>query len=367
MKIGIITFHRPHNYGAVIQAYAMQKIFKDLGYQPEIIDFMRSEQVDYTSLYSKRHGVKSIFKNALMLPFHKERKVRAEKFNCFIDEKLVKSKEIYKDETEVKAAGDIYDIYFTGSDQVWNPTKESDISTSYFLDFVKDDKKRYAYAPSIGTAEKDDLVPYKSLLERYSKISCREQRGADILSELLGKEVPVVLDPTLLVKRLRLEELVVKKKEEPYIFYYSLDGFDKRTRNVDILSYLKKRYGYKIKMITPEWLYHYGVGEQIGDAGIEDFLSLIYNAEFICTNSFHGTALSLAFGKPFYVLENRGGNDDRKQGLLKSLHLENRVISNIEESEKTKDYHLNYDSVNLYLDKLRDKSLAFIRECLEES
>lgn len=366
MKIGFLTFHIPHNYGAVLQAFSLQKVFEKLGYDNEIIDFRRKRQIDYTSLYPARHGMKSKVKNTLLIPFHFGRKKRADKFQDFIENKLVKSRDTYTNEEQLSVCNELYDTFFIGSDQVWNTKKEADKSSAYFLDFVDDsNKKRFAYAPSIGIAEEKDLSEYKSMLEKFAMISCREQRGAEVLSKLLNRNVPVVLDPTLIVETEYLKELIKKDNSEPYIFYYSLDGFDKRKRNMDILSYFSKRYGYKVKMITPEWLYHFRTGKQISNAGIEDFLSLIYNAEFVCTNSFHGTALSVVLNKPFYVLEERGGNDDRKQSLLRALHLENRIVPSISDAKNTADYHMVYDSVNVELNKLREKSLEFLKECLQ--
>lgn len=365
MKIGFLTFHIPHNYGAILQTYSLQKVFENLGYENEVIDFRRKRQIDYTALYSTRHGKKSMIKNILLLPFHFGRRERADKFNRFINEKIKKSDKIYTNEQELKKCNGVYDVFFIGSDQVWNTKKEADKSGAYFLEFVDDNnKKRFAYAPSIGIAEERDLLDYKAELEKFAMISCREQRGADILSKLLNKTIPVVLDPTLIVKEDYLKKLIKKDKSEPYIFYYSLDGFDKRKRNMDILSYFSKRYGYKVKMITPEWLYHFRIGKQISNAGIEDFLSLIYNSEFVCTNSFHGTALSIVLNKPFYVLEQMGGNDDRKQSLLKALNLQSRIIQNISEARETTDYKMSYDMTNTELDKLRKKSLDFLQKCL---
>lgn len=366
MKVGIITFHAVYNYGAVLQAYSLQKVFSDLGIACEIIDFRRKEQVDYTALYSKRRGFKSYIKNIMILPFHNKRKKRMLKFDEFIEKELVKSEKIYTSEEELNSVNDIYDIFFTGSDQVWNTKKSKDYSSAYFLDFVSESNlNRYAYAASLGIAEKEDLVLQEQMLKKYKKISCRERRGVDIISDITGQCVDIVLDPTLLVAKEHLSKYVKDSiSNKPYLFYYSLDGFDKRKNNMDIIYGLADKFNLDVKLVTPEWVYTGKKGEQYITAGIEDFLTLLANAELVCTNSFHGTALSIKFNKNFYVLEEYDGKDDRKKTILEELDLMDRCISNI---ENINDYKIDYEDVNCKLESKREKSLEYVKECVLSS
>lgn len=367
MKAGIITFHAVYNYGAVLQAYSLQKVFSDLEIESEIIDFRRKEQVDYTSLYSKRRGVKSYIKNMMILPFHNKRKKRMLKFDEFINNELVKSDKIYTSEEELSNVNDIYDVFFTGSDQVWNTRKDKDYSSAYFLDFVDESNtNRYAYAASLGVSEKEDLVMQENMLKKYKKISCREKRGADIVSDIIGENVDLVLDPTLLVDRKHLSKYVKKSDiNKPYLFYYSLDGFDKRKNNFDIIYELANKFNLEVKLVTPEWVYSRKKSKQYISAGIEDFLSLIANAELVCTNSFHGTALSIKFNKNFYVLEKYDGKDDRKRTVLEELGLLDRNISSITDVDEIKDYRIDYENVNCQLERKREMSLTYVKECFE--
>ena len=369
MKIGIITFHAVYNYGAVLQAYSLQKIFEDLQIDSEIIDFRKQSQIDYTSLYSKRKGIKSMVKNIMIIPKHKKRKVRIEKFDRFIENELVKSEQLYKCEEELRQSNLVYNVFFTGSDQVWNTKKSSDYSAAYFLDFVdKNNLNRYAYAASIGNADKEDLVSQENMLKKYKKISCREKRGTEIVSSIVGSDVDLVLDPTLLVDIKHLRKYVDSSSiSKPYLFYYSLDGFDKRKNNVDMIYALANKFNLNVKIVTPEWVYTGKHGEQCISAGIEDFLTLIANAELICTNSFHGTALSIKFNKSFYVLENYDGKDDRKKTILEELQLTDRCISDIGQIESINDYKINYADKVQVLKRLQEKSLAYIKECIQES
>lgn len=369
MKLGIITFHAVYNYGAVLQAYSLQKIFSDMNIDSEIIDFRQPSQIDYTSLYTKRKGIKSIIKNCMILPKHAKRKKRAEKFDNFIENELVKSNIIYTNEAELNKTNGIYDIFFTGSDQVWNTKKKRDYSSAYFLDFVdSSNPNRYAYAASIGTSEKEDLTEQISMLKKYKKISCREKRGVDVVSAITGQDIELVLDPTLLVDIKHLNKYVNKSfSNEPYLFYYSLDGFDKRKNNLDLIYSLAHKFNLNVKIITPEWVYTGQHGEQYISAGIEDFLTLIANAELVCTNSFHGTALSVKFNRNFYVLEKYDGKDDRKKTILEEFDLTDRCIYNIKDIEDISDYHINYDVIKDRIDESKQKSLSFLRQCISDS
>lgn len=367
MKVGILTFHAVYNYGAVLQAYSLQKTFSDLKLDCEIIDFRQPSQIDYTSLYTRRKGIKSIIKNIMLLPMHSKRKQRSLNFDRFIENELEKSSKIYILEEELRDTNNIYDVFFTGSDQVWNTKKIKEGSKAYFLDFVDDkNRNRFAYASSIGSAEKDNLIQQADMLKKYKMISCREKRGVEVVAAITDKNVELVLDPTLLVDVKHLKKYVTSEPtDKKYLFYYSLDGFDKRKNNLDIIYALADKFGLDVKFVTPEWVYTGKRGEQCVTAGIEDFLTLIANAELVCTNSFHGTALSIKFNKNFYVLEKYDGKDDRKKTILEQLDLMDRYVSDIKSVDSIHDYRLDYKDANCKLEALREKSLLYIKSCMQ--
>lgn len=362
MKIGILTFHRVYNYGAVIQAYCTQKIVDNLGFSNEIIDYTIPKQKDFTDLYSKRNGIKRFVKTLLLLPFHNERVVRKKKFDLFINSMTLSAKS-YTSNQKLYETNKDYDCFLVGSDQVWNVTKKAEASDAYFLNFVEKNKKKVSYASSIGVATYDDLVKKKEYLMQFNSISCREIGGAKILSNVVGTTVKTVLDPTLLVEKKVLQKLTLKIDSEPYILYYSLDGFDQRNRNSDILHGLAQKFNLKIKFVTPEWPYH-NYGEDVRNAGPGDFLSLIRDAKLVCTNSFHGTALSIKLGTPFYVLETVNLKDERKRSILRQLSLEDRLLSSVEEVERIKSYDMNFNDVNLKLEQLMETSITYLKQAL---
>lgn len=363
-KIGLITFHRVYNYGAVIQAYALQQVLLKEGYDCTIIDFSKKKQRDFTNVISTRNGFKRFVKTVMMFPIYTKRNARKLKFDHFINYILKLTDKTYKTEISIEQIKNDYDTFLIGSDQVWNVKKESDTSSVYFLSFVSD-KKRISYAPSIGISNMESLKDYKSDLEKFDHISCREKGGASELTKLLEREVPVVLDPTLLATRDLYDDVCKLKYESNYILYYTLDGKDRCNNNMDILCELKKKFNLELKIIAPEWPFHDGYGEDVIDAGPEEFLSLIKNAALVCTNSFHGTALSLEFEKPFYVLEGRSIKDERKRSILEQVGATERIISSVEEVKFIDSYKMNYETITKNIDMLRESSRKYLMEALQ--
>lgn len=364
-KIGILTFHKVYNYGAAIQAYALQSFLENSGYAVEIIDFIKIKQKDYTNVISIHNGLKRFLKTIMLFTVLKERIGRKKRFDDFFERQLIISNQRYLNENSLIKANEKYDTFIVGSDQVWNTRKESDFSSAYLLDFVQDEKKKIAYAPSIGIADKKDLMIYKELLQRFDVLSCREVGGARILQEITGKEVKSVLDPTLLVSRESLEALTRKIHNEPYILYYSLDGYDKKKRNMDILEYLRDRYSLEVRIITPEWPFHKNYGKDVRNAGPKEFLSLIKYASLVCTNSFHGTALSLKFEKPLYVLEDKGIKDERKRSILKQVGALDRLISCVDDLKEKDGYDMDYRTIKDKMGLLERESRDYLINALK--
>lgn len=363
MKIGVLTFHRVYNYGAVLQAYCTQKILDGLQVENEIIDFSIPRQKDFTSLYSTKNGVKRFVKTLMLLPLHKQRMARVKKFDKFISSLKKTSKTYYK-ESDLIETNQYFDGFMVGSDQIWNVRKKAESSDAYFLSFVDDKKYRFSYASSIGVSDSEDLTSKKDYLNKFAAISCRESGGTNILKQVTGKDVTNVLDPTLLVDKKELEKISVKSNStRRYLFYYSLDGHDKKDRNINLLRALCEKYNLQLKLLTPEWPFH-EYGEDLVDVGPEEFLGLIDNADLVCTNSFHGTALSIKLNVPFFVLEDKNIVDERKRSILVQLGLEDRIISNIEDIKALDDYSVDYEAVNNKLERLRNKSYDYLHSAI---
>ncbi|MDO4967208.1 MAG: polysaccharide pyruvyl transferase family protein [Candidatus Saccharibacteria bacterium] len=371
-KVGIITFHRSHNCGSILESFAMQKIVSKLGYSAELINFSSNGQRDMYRVFSKQRKIKKIIKNIIVLPLFRTIRRHYNNYADFIKKHLKVSSGDYKTESDLKNIKDNYDIFLAGSDQIWNITIP-DYDISYFLPFTE--KKKIAYAPSFGAKNilDNSASPeiYCDLLKKFNYLSVRENNGKKWIYDMTGISVPVVLDPTLLIGREEYDKLErdsgIKGK---YIFYYS-PQYKK-----DINKFVK-RVSKKYKMPVIVWnskeyiikgLYRYGFKmayEQ--DPGI--YLNLIKHAELVITTSFHGSIFSSIYRKKFWVMKNGGmyGDDDRVLTLLDELKLSDRLIEpTFDESCDYMEREIDYSSYKTALIKHKKESIDFLEEALEK-
>lgn len=358
MKIGIITFHASHNYGSVLQAYALQKYLSKLGYENEIINFRSEAQKEVYRPLTKRKGIKYILKNAFFLLHYKSRKERYDKFEAFIEKRMNKSEKEYTSIDSLKNEEFSYDVFISGSDQIWN-TAPADASMAYFLPFVKEGK-RVAYAPSfgqLGTMEKADEI--SSYLCKYDRLSIREKYGQQLIFELTGKKVPILVDPTVLLLPDEWNSLEDRKPiiNSRYIFFYTLFADKEMIKMVKTVS---KILGLPVVVsnITNQHDIVSGF-RRIISSGPEDFLNLIKNAEFVCTSSFHGTVFSLLYHKLFISI--RGMSDNRISTLLECSGLTSRAINSIDELLSYEELmNIDYTGVNTAFDKKREEAKDYL-------
>lgn len=332
-KIGIITFHNSYNCGSMLQAYAMQTYLnKNYKIESEIIDFANDGQRFVYSVYDQRRNIKGFLKNIIIFFYRKSIKENFDSYEKFKVENLKLSKEKYTKEDDLKDKK--YDIVITGSDQVWNITIE-DGDTAYFLPWVKQARK-VAYSPSFGAKNilKYSSNPnvYEQYLKSFDFLSIRENNGKKWIKELTNIDVPVVLDPTLLLEASDYEKIIDTKIQIPdkYIFYYS-PGYNKKINK--LVSKISKKY--KLPVIAFNKKSFVTKGMMLSNfklPPIENpsiYLTLIKNATITITTSFHGTIFSTIFRKCFWTIKNGGmfGDDDRVITLMNKLNLEDRLIS----------------------------------------
>lgn len=350
MKIAIITFQDAINYGAVMQAYALRTVLNRYG-ECDIINY-------YNEFFHQEKSKKNIKYMLLDLINSKYKKRKTKEFQQF-QKNYLGTGEKFLNDKELKDLNDKYDIFVTGSDQVWN-TKCSGDNMVYFLNFVKETKKKASYAASFGSAKIDNSNEIKVLLSDFAHISVRENSGGKILTNMFEKNFPVVLDPTLLLDSNEWLESFKIKNESNYVLVYEvLNG-----RN--ILSYAKKYakdHNLKIKYITSSNKPRFGV-RCIKDASPEEWLKLIANSSYVFTNSFHGLAFSLIFEKQFAVelLPPPAITNARLIELLDKLDLNSRVIVD----SKLPENLINYSKVNKKLEDLRRQSYDYIEKMLQE-
>lgn len=357
MKVGIITFHKALNFGAVLQAYALQKSFMSIGLECDILDYSNEH---IKTIYKLKKmwppkDLKSFLKNLLL---YNNQKQKIKKFNYFCRNYLNMSKE-YLTKAELIEDSDNYDFFVTGSDQVFNYNC-SKFDKAYFLDFVKEPYKKNAYAASFGF---DKIPPnyideYRKLLEGFGALSVREKQGADIIKDLIGRDAVVTLDPTLLLQKSDWDKVAQDYKGlKDYIFIYDF------ANSSTILSFAKKLSKEKNCDIVwvndsikpqPRTTFAKGIGPL-------EFVGLIKNARYIVTNSFHGTAFSINFNKEFFVelLPPPAHTDARLKNIMDTFGLRDRQI--IDGNNNNIDKPIDYEAVNNLLNKERQASFNFLR------
>lgn len=364
-KIGILTFHGAHNYGSVLQAYASVMTLRKLGYTPEIINLRNQAQL---GAYKVFHKGESIVQRLFKIMIYLQLRSRSRKFEHFINNVLPISERKYLRGTELDVEKLKYDIYYTGSDQVWNPVCQ-DFESAYYLDFVKHKFSTVAYAPSLGKGifepKDEDLI--KGLLKNVDYLSCREETGAKLIERLSGRKTVQVCDPVLLPSTEEWRAFAKEpERRKPYILVYFLENNHGDKTN---LSFLKEKTGFDVVLLN-DYLREY-LNPKIKlkiDASPQEFLGLIKNAEYIYTNSFHATAFSVIFNKQFFTAiaksENvANNNDSRKIDFLKSVGLEDRLIKSI--SDIDFGARIDYVSVNRKLDEQRERSLNYLKNALD--
>ena len=361
-KIAIITYQRAINYGAILQAYALQTKIKEFGNYCEIIDY-RNEKLENRhkkKKFSECKSIKDLIKYYLL---YKNTNKKYDKFREFSDKYLDLSSPMHSRKDLIKNESK-YDVFITGSDQVWN-YKINGMDSVFFLDFVKNKSKKRSYAASFGLSEipQEYRQAYTDLLSDFNSILIRENKGAKIIKELLSKESSVVLDPTMLLSKERWLTLInnTQNSNDKYILVYAFGG----SQNIkDLALNISHKTGYKILWINNTYK-HSAKIRYIKSAGPEEFLSLFNNAEYIITNSFHGTAFSINFNKQFFteLLPESTGVNSRLEDILDLFDLkERRVLSS---DASVIESQIDYEKVNIKLEEERTKSISLLKHAIE--
>lgn len=354
MNFGIVTIHKANNYGAVFQSTALGFYLKKHGtvkYINNSNDDFLTEQLELIRFSPSLKGCLRALKDILRL---KNRKKILFKFNQHF-------KEFY-DEISINDHEELnkFDIVFSGSDQIWNPqctNGNDDINSYYFLDFL-DNVKKVSYASSAGSYSYSEpqLCQIQNYLKKFKHVGVREKELEEKLA-LIDIDAKTVVDPTLLLSReqwlSQIQDSNWVKPKFKYIFTYIINN-NKETNN--IIEDYAKRNNLKIISLTQEVFPNHHADLYLKDAGPSDFLNYLGHSDFVFTDSFHGCCFSLIFEKQFAVIH-PGNKVNRISNLF---NLVNIPISNILNNKKDTIEKVNYDMVNISLEKLRDQSIKFI-------
>ena len=289
MRVAVITLHAVQNYGSVLQALATQELLEQHGCEVEIINYVR-ENVKYKNL-PKTWGKGNPLKTLIILPtILRWKRV----FREFCESNLHLSKHQYTTDIDFQKYPINADIFCTGSDQVWNSKWNRGYILPLYLNFVPDDKYRFAFASSFGQSElsEEEVSVTKTFIDRYNKISVRERYGVDILnSQYDYDESEHLIDPTLaLSSNFWRRFKKTRKIKEDYILIYNLNrskAFDEYAVN------LSKKTGLKLVRFCTRYDQFYRPGKSMLVPDVADFITLIDDATFVLTDSFHATAFSI--------------------------------------------------------------------------
>lgn len=354
-KIGIITIIDNDNYGNRLQNYAMQEVLKKYDFD---ITTLKNEK-----RFNKKRSLKELivkfigYQKGKLKSLFKDNKKRVNNFREF-NKNIKFSSKLYT--AYSKNLKKEYDLFLTGSDQVWKPTYDR-MSYMDLLCFA-DSKQKIAYAPSFGISTIDQKYHkfLRESLEDFKYLSVREQRGAEIIKEITGKDAQVVLDPTLLIEKEEWRKVERKPEiipERNYILTYFLGNNEVKKKiekiaqdnNLDIINIMDKENKYY-------------------ECGPSEFIYLFDNASLIFTDSFHACGFSILFEKPFFVLnrvENGMNNmNSRLDTILKTFKMEYRKLDDFDKINNW--LESDYKEVKNILIDERKKSHKFLKEALNQ-
>lgn len=363
MKVGIITFHFPHNYGAMIQAYAMQQNLRIMGHEAYIVDYCPkyhtkefTRRVDWSLCFtgSMRERIKSFLLNTCTCRHSPKRYDNFEAFkNKFMN--------LYPYKKGDNLAG--LDAVLIGSDQVWSQfITNNEFDGPYYGDGFETNVFAYAASMRYDSLSEIQKTVFADKLKKLTTIGVREFKVKELLQPLTEKKVEVTLDPTMLSGAEVYNELNLSRPiKERYVLTYEI-GVNKKLRAMAI-KYAKE-HGYKVVSLCGYFNLN-GIKGYDLTASPENFLSYIKHAECVFTTSFHGTALSIVFNKDFYTVRQHNSADARMDSILTQLGLLDRFIEF--DSELSNCKPVDYNEVIASLDELRSKSKEFIVSSLNKS
>lgn len=377
MKIGIITIQKSQlNYGACLQCYALfKRIKKDYGHC-EVIDLFRPmlpgyiASTNFSGEMPRKKRIRIIFNRIkYLIKRTRDQKLRDQRFSKFSN--LIDYSEKYRSVNSLYKKAPIYDLYITGSDQVWNPYLPY-INEPYFLTFAPKHKKKISYASSFGI----EAIPselqskYAAWLGEYSTISTRETSGATIIKDLTGKSALVVLDPVFLLSKNEwqsIEHPIEGIEPGSYVFFYMLHkDMEALEKASQIAKARNKRLLYTLSQIGNIPSIH---GTQIEQAGPAEWLWLIDNADTFVTTSFHGSAFGLIFGKPLAILMKKEVKTNTRIDNLSKLFGISDHIHEITKNEdfSNHDFSIDSNSIERVLDIKVKESLHYLSSAIHEN
>lgn len=359
MKIGILTFHRAHNYGAVLQCFALQEVLKGMGHEVEVIDYRQPWIEDFYKAFSMqvlRKRYKGIKRSCrYILNYSKRVKVVMAKrplYESFRDRYLSLSRPCNKNLPQN------YDAYIIGSDQLWGLHCIGDVPDPVYLGRFKHPSTSKVIGYAIST-NKESIVRLsntclKEDIRNFDTLSLREQFAIDEVKRITAKDIDLCIDPTLLTTKETWEPLTTnsKWKNKKYVLIYQVRGSGEAKKYIfNTATDIAKQISDDCEVVN--------INTDLPT--VEEFVSMFKYASYVVTSSFHATVFSLIFNTPFFSVKLNDGKDGRYVNLLKSIGAEDKIIQvgdTVCLSKKS------FDNINEEILKLRRHSLDYLTKSL---
>lgn len=379
-KIGLSVCYDTKNFGSQLQVLATVRQVEALGYRTEIIRYQKKLTPKFVMQSLPRMLNSYFIRNKLAR--RKQRReiarhpqiaqqvrIRNLRFDRFVTEQFTNLSEPYVgwDHLLRKSAQE-YDGFLCGSDQLWLPSNLG--SHFYTLEFTPDDKPKIAYATSFGVSQ----IPWyqkgrtAAYLRRFQALSTREIAGSEIITSLTGQKAPVVCDPTLLFDAAAWREMIPEREvvSEPYVFAYFLGTNPEHRRAA---AELRSRTG--LKLVTCPFLDNFVESDQtfgdirLFDMDAADFVNLIRHAEYIVTDSFHGSVFSILHHKKFLTFNRFSGGSNSRNSRIDSLCALLGLSGRRYDGDVGKiDKDIDYEQVDARAASLRETSAAYLKDAL---
>lgn len=361
MRVGIATFQWADNYGAVLQAYALQTFLQSCGHEVEIVDYRPRKE---SSLI--RRWLSASPRGCVLKWEANWKKTVFEKFRL---KHLVRTPDVFRSSSDLCGIGGRYELAITGSDQVWNPrwlAQVDGLSDLYFLSFAGPKTRRISYAASIGHSDVSTIESkWRRILgcgmSAMDAISVREQSAIDVVRQLSGRsDVICVADPTLLLDRAHYEELArFSVRKSPYLFSYMLHGME--GDGAGVCRMIAGRLGMEILQCdTVKTDIHAGYTLPTP----EKWLGVLCTARFVVTNSFHCTVFCLIYHIPFVAILVNGVNSSmngRITDLLTAVGLKERIVMpDVGIPSLLATAGIDWDCVDQAVALMREKGIMFL-------
>ena len=375
MRVAILTHQLGTNYGGVLQNYALQQVLRILGHEPITLNHRFKNPYTlpvkiasfFKQLYKRSRGCDEQLRIWMT---DSEKKYIAKNINRFIESNINCSPTFITDDLKHNLPEGL-EAVVVGSDQVWNPHYMKPIERFFLSDFGDKDIIKLAYAASFG-GEKWEFTEQQtnncSILARsFKAISVRENTGVEMCKKHLDVNAQLVLDPTLLLDVDLYKGLLAQNKttHKKSMMVYVLD---RTQRKKQIVNDVASRMSLEINTVMPQSSFR-KVGsaglDQCVFPGIETWLEGFEQADFVITDSFHGTVFSIIFNKPFITILNKERGADRFTSLLGLLGLDNRLVDINDDYLPLLNESISYPDVNKKLESLRENSITFLQQALD--